>query len=465
MREIHYKKPKKLRKDKKEAESKQLVKSILTDFEQRKIARRAIENQWRLNLDFYAGRQNTVLTSFDTIVTVPKQFFWQSNQSFNHIAGVVESRLAKITGSEAEVEPVVEDEGQAEKCKEILNSVFEKQDFADLTEQATMWSEVTGTAFYKVMWEAHDVSIRVCSPFEIYPDCLDLGDMGDVTSLVHAKNMTVAQIKENWDIDLSGYGEKELTVVEYHEVSSKQFPNGRLVIIAGESLLHEGELPYINQKDGIRGLPFIRQTSEGFLGNFFGRSVVERAIPVQRAYNSIKNRKVEFLNRLACGVLVAEEGSIDLESLEEDGLAPGKVIVYRHGTTPPRFLDTGTIPTELEREEDRLLREFELISGGGEVARLDGASSSGLALSILAEQSDRRMSRVIASVHRAKANVASHVLRLVKQFKRENIDCDSVKISKVASLCLECESEILPETTEVVTSEKTTKEELCKICD
>ena len=44
--------------------------------------------------------------------------------------------------------------------------------------------------------------------------------------------------------------------------------------------------------------------------------MVERAIPVQRAYNAVKNRKHEFLNRIAMGVLTVEDGSVDTDNLE-----------------------------------------------------------------------------------------------------------------------------------------------------
>ena len=59
------------------------------------------------------------------------------------------------------------------------------------------------------------------------------------------------------------------------------------------------------------------------LTNFFGTSVVERIIPVQRAYNTVKNRKHEFMNRMAVGVMAVEDGSVDTDDLEEEGLPPG----------------------------------------------------------------------------------------------------------------------------------------------
>jgi len=381
---------------KKQKKSKnELVESVIADYEDRKLKKRSLELQWQLNLDFYAGKQNSILTNFDTLVQAGKQFFWQRNESFNHIAPIIEGRLAKITAYKGS------DEG-----------------FNALVERATMWSEVVGSVFYKVSWDTNagvvvgivkddrgdeqihegDVRVSVCSPFEIFPDNLHATDVSELASIIHAKY-------------------KDDVTIERYEVPSKKHPNGRLIIVAGEKLLHDGELPYINGEDGKRCLPFVRQVSEDMVGTFFGRSVVERAIPVQRAYNNIKNRKVEFLNRLACGVLAVEEGSVDLESLENDGLAPGKVIVYRHGSSAPKFLETGTLPAELEREEERLLREFEIITGGGEIMRTaEGGDVSGHALTILEESSYRRLGRTIQSMTNAVEQIKKQMTLLHKQF-------------------------------------------------
>lgn len=95
--------------------------------------------------------------------------------------------------------------------------------------------------------------------------------------------------------------------------------------------------------------------------------LVERLIPTQRAYNAIKNRKCEFLNRLSTGVLVVEDGSIDLDNIEEEGLAPGKVIVYRQGSIAPILLSQEIgITRELDEELKNLNEEF-LILGNVEL--------------------------------------------------------------------------------------------------
>lgn len=73
--------------------------------------------------------------------------------------------------------------------------------------------------------------------------------------------------------------------------------------------------------------------SEEELYGEFG--LVEQLIPLQRQYNAINNRYYELVNRPFIGTVAVEDGSVDMDALEEEGLAPGKIIIYRQGTVPP----------------------------------------------------------------------------------------------------------------------------------
>lgn len=66
--------------------------------------------------------------------------------------------------------------------------------------------------------------------------------------------------------------------------------------------------------------------------------LVDKLIPLQRFYNTLQNTYLELLNSIAQPMLAVEDGSVDVDDLCEDGLAPGKVIVYRQGTKAPIVL-------------------------------------------------------------------------------------------------------------------------------
>ena len=140
---------------------------------------------------------------------------------------------------------------------------------------------------------------------------------------------------------------------------------------------------------------------------------------MQKAYNSIKNKKHEFLTRLATGVLTVEDGSVDVDNLETNGLEPGKIIVYRNGSTPPKFLDPGSIPEEFEKEESKLLNELNNLSCISELTSkttIPQGVNSGTALQLLMEQDESRLSNVAENIRACIKQLSYQILRLYKQF-------------------------------------------------
>ncbi|MDE5897385.1 MAG: hypothetical protein K2H43_06200, partial [Clostridia bacterium] len=140
---------------------------------------------------------------------------------------------------------------------------------------------------------------------------------------------------------------------------------------------------------------------------------------LQRAYNAVRNRKHEFLNRLTMGVLAVEDGSVDADELAEEGLYPGKVLVYRQGSAEPEFLDCGKLPAELGQEEERIANEFILVSGMSEISRNSANPThvtSATGLQLLIDQDTNRMQMTVESVERAVKEAGKQILHLYKQF-------------------------------------------------
>ena len=153
-------------------------------------------------------------------------------------------------------------------------------------------------------------------------------------------------------------------------------------------------------------------------GNFFGASIIERLIPIQRAFNAVKNRKHEFLNRLSMGVMTVEDGSVDVDDLSQDGLSPGKVLVYRQGSKAPEIMADMTMPSDFNEEENKLINEFVIVSGVSDVSSssTNASLTSGTALEILVEQDNSRLLTSAEEIRRAYLIVAKMVVRLYAQF-------------------------------------------------
>ncbi len=446
-----------------------IVQEVLSDFKNRQQKRKSYEAMWQLCMNFLMGNQYCQVAPNSEVEEYEKQYFWQEREVYNHIAPTVEIRLAKLQKVRPimSVVPASTDDSDiktAKLCKRILNSIYNRNDVNKLICDATKWSEVCGTSFYKIIWDTNlgniiakdgekgisqgDIRISVCSPFEIFPDNTCAEDIDDCQSIIHAKAYHVDELKRIYNVDVqgeeinvfsldntslgigglgyttqtsrvtSGIKNNHALVIERYEKPTKEYPNGRLIIIAGNKLVYDGELPFINRVNGERGFPFIKQVSIEQTGCFWGTGIVERLIPVQRAYNAVKNRKHEFLNRISMGVLTVEDGSVDLDNLEEEGLSPGKILVYRQGSNIPRYMSTQSVPADFEREEGALLSEFMVISGVSDLIK--NASSytnlSGVALQLLIEQDESRIAPTSERIKESIRQLGGQILRLYKQF-------------------------------------------------
>lgn len=444
-----------------------LVSEVRSDFKKRAEDKRGLEARWQLNANFVSGRQHMRIGPRGDVIEEDREYYWQEREVYNHIAPIIETRLAKLgrVRPKMSVRPFSSDDDDIKTAKiaeKVLDSCCSKINLDEKIRAATYWSELTGSVFYKVSWDRFagkklgksgdgtvfegDVRIDVCPPYEIYPSDIMSESLESVTSIIHAKAVEVKEVKRIYGVDVApekvdvltfggavsqllgngGLGRDYRTdsciVIERYSRPTKESPDGEFVIVAGDKLLYSGPLPYINGEDGSRDLPFIRQEALKEAGSFFGVSMVERAIPVQRAYNAVKNRKHEFMNRISMGVLAVEDGSVDTANLEEEGLSPGKILVYRQGSAPPRLLDPGSVPNDFLYEEDRLLSEFISLSGVSEIMRsssVPSSLSSGVALQMLIEQDDTRLSLTAEHIRNAVKTVAKHILRLYKQFASE----------------------------------------------
>ena len=453
----------------KERANQKLAAEITADFERRREERRSVENGWVLNMNFLSGNQYCDVSPFGGIVEEDKQFYWQSRRVFNHIAPTVDSRLTKLEKMRPTlaVRAFSDEDGDVQAAKlatGVLKYVQERIAFAETVSKATVWSETCGSAFYKLVWDDYggrqvgenekgdpifegEVSVTAVSPFEIYPDRLNAEGIEDLDSLIHARIVSVDYIYEKFGVEVSGKSVGELTatpyskpmasklpmqsmgngfietenavvLIERYTRPSKQFPLGKLEIVAGGKLLYCGDLPYENGERGARVFPFVKQDCIRLPAAFFGSSVIDRLIPVQRAYNAVRNRKHEFLNRLSLGVLTVEDGSVDTDELAEEGLLPGKVLVYRQGGKAPEMLDTGSIPAEFAAEEEWLEKEFSLVSGVSDLSQNSTPMrvTSATGLQLLLAQDESRLSVTVGSIERALRETGKHILRLYRQF-------------------------------------------------
>ncbi len=453
--------------ERKKAEEK-LVAEVTADFKRRQEERRFIERGWELNMNFLSGNQYCDVNPFGDIEDESPAYMWQQRRVYNYIAPTVDTRCSKLSRIRPKlaVRPASGDEDDrraAQVASSVLNATCEDNDLDGVINEATVWSETCGTAFYKVLWDFTDgeeigktsdgasvregkVKVTAVPPFEIYPYSLSEESVENQPSIIHARAVSTDDIFSAYGVQLEGRDISEFAfsptsasshanahdgvglravrhgyevVIERYSRPNREYPDGRLTIVGGDKLLYDGALPYVIGENGARTYPFVKQNSLSLAGGFFGASIVDRLIPVQRAYNAVKNRKHEFLNRIAMGTIAVEDGSVDTDSLVEDGLAPGKIIVYRQGGNPPQMLTLGAIPSEFSDEEQRLEEEFAKISGTNDLTQ-KGTSftsvTSATGLQLLIEQDEARLNVSYEQIKSAMKKIGRYILRLYRQF-------------------------------------------------
>ena len=80
-----------------------IIEEVIADYKERREARRSLESQWQLNINFMMGNQYSYIASNGGIKQDEKQYFWQEKEVFNHIAPIVETRISKICSSTPQV--------------------------------------------------------------------------------------------------------------------------------------------------------------------------------------------------------------------------------------------------------------------------------------------------------------------------------------------------------------------------
>jgi hypothetical protein len=352
---------------------------------------------------------------------------------------------------------------------QLLKNTYNDLEIQNKLGEICYWMEATGSAFFKDIWDPAqgeviaqidtgqgveeiregDLDALVCPAQEILPDSCYKQDVKQCRSIIHAKTYDVDEIEEIFGVRVDpeettamqlqksmmgigglGYGQggfyfitsrlkNHAIVKEYWERPSKKFPKGRLIIVCSNKRLYYGDLPYPVGKDYKLDLPFRKVDCITRGGVFFGKTVIERLIPVQRRYNALKNRKAEYLNRAAIGQWTVMKDSVDLDVFELDSGSPGAIHEYERGASKPEPVQYPALPSTFETEENSLLQEFNRLSGVSELSKLSTAPAgvkSGVALSIALDQDDTRLSSTAGNIAQFLVENGKVWLRMCKKF-------------------------------------------------
>ena len=430
-----------------------IIKKVMEDLEKRKTERNPLEQQWTLNANFLVGNQYCEVNPYrGNIEQLEPVYDWLERETFNQIAPLIETRIANLKklSYSMKVNPAtneLDDYAKADVSTSVLQHTQKVSDFESKKNTMISWNELTGNCFWLSWWDKDkgdkiatetiveidedgvektkevayfngDLDYGLITPYEIYPESIFKQTVEAQRSIILEQVKSVDDIYDLYGIKVEGnavetfaltpvgsgggFGYENTTVtighrtledaekvVTYFERPSKHKPNGRMIIIVGdEHLVYYGDLPYSR-------IPIVQSICIEVAGQFFGKSAIERLIPIQKAYNGCVNRIHEFIKQIAIGSYITEEGSIDIEEYEQNGQAPGAMLVYKQGSNPPVPIPNGQLPAEVMTERYNLKSDMEYAAGVSQLMVYGQAPSgvtSGKALDNLMEIDNTRLS-------------------------------------------------------------------------
>ncbi|MCK9477991.1 MAG: hypothetical protein M0R40_00630 [Firmicutes bacterium] len=454
-----------------------VIKFVTEELEKRRTERSPLENQWTLNANFLVGNQYCDINTYrGNIEQLEPVYDWLERETFNQIAPLIETRISNLKKIKylMKVNPrtnELDDYAKAEVSTAVLQHTQSVSDFDSKKNTMIAWNELCGNCFWLSWWDSNkgekyavkkvvaigedgmekndeeafyegDLDYGLITPYEIYPESIFKQGIDSQRSVILEQVKTVDDIYDLYGVEVEGtnietfeltpvgsgggfgYESTVLTighrtvdnaekVITYFERPSKHRPDGRMIIIIGDKeIVYYGNLPY-------NRIPLNQVICREIAGQFFGKSVIEDLIPRQRAFNGCVNRIHEFIKRVAIQSFSVEEGSIDIEEYEANGLTPGYMLVYKQGSQAPKPIENGNLPSEIMMERQNLIRDMEYVAGVSQLmtsGSVPTGVTSGRALESIKETDDTRLSLTGDHIRNSIRNLAKMWLQIYKLY-------------------------------------------------
>lgn len=220
-----------------------------------------------------------------------------------------------------------------------------------------------------------------------------------------------------------GSTEESLTnsavVKEYYERPSRQFPNGRMVVVANGKTLYAGDSPYTGSELGDWH-PYSECRWELVPGRFWGKSALDAAAELQKRLNSIDS--VIVLTRKTSAI---PQKLIPLSSGIAPGTwtgRPGQEIPYRDsGGNKPELLPSMEVGQSVFVERKQVAEDMKTITGAIDILkgdRPDGITAAS-ALEMLYEVGMGKLFPILDRFKAAVENDQKKQLKIIAKFYRE----------------------------------------------
>lgn len=423
-----------------------------------KQARQSKQLQWYTNLAFFFGKQyveqvrSTMPDGFRDRLTVPKVPYYKRRKTINRVRAFVRAEHSKFMSSvpNAIVVPSTAEEQDIRAAyagEQAWRSISEAQKLRQQYSKAAWWTIITGNGFVKTHWdqtcidhasgERGGIRFENVSPFNLFipdPREQDIEDQpwvqyATIRSLewcytYYAKELQGRTLKpsvsstnslvEEGHLNLSTGSTAPDSCVVYETWvkpgADQRWPNGA-VIISIENILvqfYEG-LPYAHMQTPFTKFEHIQNST------FYADSPLVDLIELQKEYNELRTDISEAGRRMGRPQLLVQRGSLSSQRLTNEA---GLIIEYKQGTPAPVPLALPPLPQYLVDQQDRVLTDFEDISGQHEVSKGNAPPgvTAGTAIAYLQEKDDQYLTSQYQGIEDGYGKIASQTLGLFVQY-------------------------------------------------
>lgn len=438
------------------AEGKKLSTWLLEEYSRAKTARRHKEAQWYLNMSMTLGNQwikampKGTPTGFDTKFVRQPQSYYRDRRTINRIRAFVRLELSKFISQQPSIISVPstgddEDVRASLAAEQVWESVSDAKKLRYHYSKAAWWMIVTGNGFLKTEWDAActapdgtpgDIKYSAITPFNLFvPDMRD-PDIEGQPYIITAYTKSIDWVRQFWSaelagIDLKGTADGSASLID-ESYLNLQRSSDRDVVVVTETWLKPGATPMLPDGglvimvgDTMVGYWKTYPYSHGMFpithfghldtGGFYRDSPIVDLQQLQREYNMLRTEFGETARRAARPQIMAQQGSIVTSRMSNEAMA---VVQVRPGTPMPQPLPMQGIPAYAVQQQDRVLQDFEDISGQHDVTKGQAPAgvSAGTAINYLQEAANSFFTPQFQTIEFGHENVAIQTLGLFVQY-------------------------------------------------
>lgn len=228
---------------------------------------------------------------------------------------------------------------------------------------------------------------------------------------------------------IPGIVEGGVTVKELWERPSVEHPKGRLVIVAGNTTLHEGDNPFVGSSAEI---PLVRFRDQLVVDSIWGQASLDHAIPIQRDYNKARSDGIEHRHSHAAGKWLVPRGAGvvqgALDNRADEVIEFNPIALGTGSPVTPQRVQPGSTSPLLTEALGICDSELSEVFGLHDVSKgtVPSGISSGVAIELLQEADDTRLGSVLEEAHAGYADLGRMVLDLCQKFVTETREFQAI---------------------------------------